>query len=185
MNRAMLGMVTLMVATLGIQEVAMAEEPEEKAEVQIVIGRASYEYKEKMAMPIPEVPIGKDFDIEVEWKGDTGEDQVLVLSDFVAVTADLEAVSVPSERCDQPIWQRIEGEGLTIEGEGYVEPEDGKVKFRNPAPGAKSRGTFKLHGPKSLEDDDQLVLIFFNVELETAKGETVLFDPPWAKKRRG
>ena len=194
MKRVLMGIVMIAVVLTNCQRGgAESTTPEEREVVKIQVGEASFEYEGKEETPVPEVRFGRRFEIEVKWKEGTGDGQSLAFSDFTVVRLDFEEAALPPEEASPPMWRRIGRATLEPVDDETFKSNDGRVRFSRPTHGDTSRGTFILHGPREIDEilgrpdsDDEVrgaVLIFFNVELVTKAGETVLFDPPWAGKR--
>jgi hypothetical protein len=151
------------------------EEPEALEVVRMKVGPTSLTQANKLERPIPEVPFGEPFIVEVEWDSETRPDQSLTLKDFVAVVLD--------ER-GEPLWRPAAGElRLEIRDEPKIgSPVENGVMFSRPESGDPVGAILVLYGAEGVTYSDGKTLVLFTVELVTEQGETVLFDPPWAKK---
>lgn len=194
MKRVLMGVVTIAVLLTNCQRgTAETAGSEENDKVKIVIGEASFEYEGKSENPVPEVRFGEKFDIEVRWKEGTREGQSLSFSDFRVARIDFDKAALPPEDGKSVLWKPLGEATLKEAGDGEYELSKGAVRFSKPAEGDTSAGTFILMAPMGIDEilgepgtEDRArgtVLIFFDVELKTAGGETVYFDPPWAGKR--
>jgi len=151
---------------------------EQQRPVRILIGSDSFSYENKAEIPVPEVPFGEPFEVQVEWDERTDPRQSLTLSDFVAVILDGKG---------EPSWRAAEGElRLEVRDEGYSRSgvKNG-VSFSRPESGGLDSATVVIHGSEEVDYPEDTTLVFFTVELVTATGATANFDPPWVKKRRG
>ena len=194
MKRVLMGVIAIAVLLTNCQSVpAETAGSEENERVKILIGEASFEYEDKAEQPVPEVRFGEKFDIEVKWKKATREGQSLSFSNFRVASIDFDEAALPPEDAKSSLWKPLGVATLKGDGEGEYELSGNKVRFSKPAEGDTSGGTFVLMGPVGIdeilgqpESEDRAkgaALIFFDVELTTASGETVYFDPPWAGKR--
>ena len=152
-----------------------AEEPETMDIVSMKVGPASLTQVDKVERPIQQVPFGEPFKVEVEWDRETGPNQSLTLKDFVAVVLD---------EGGEPLWRPATGElSLEIRDEPkYGSPVENGVRFSRPESGDPVSAILVLIGAEDVTYSDGKTLVLFTVELVTEQGETVLFDPPWAKK---
>ena len=151
------------------------EEPEALEVVRMKVGPTSLTQTNKLERPIPEVPFGEPFRVEVEWDSETRPNQSLTLKDFVAVVLD---------ETSEPLWRPAAGElRLEIRDESKIgSPVENGVMFSRPESGDPVGAILVLYGAEGVTYSDGKTLVLFTVELVTEQGETVLFDPPWAKK---
>jgi hypothetical protein len=172
MKRVFTGIALLLVASLGITEVVMAEAPETEPEVQtkvrIEIGQASFGYRDHKDAKtrLPEVPIGEYFKVKVKWVRDAARVRVLKLNNFRYLVLDPEAAVWETQESETRLWLKRDGkEAATSEVVFSTDGSDeADLKFEYP----------ELTGA---------LLIFFDVELKDGESRVFFFDPPWAGKR--
>jgi len=150
----------------------------EQRPVRILIGPDSFSYEDKAERPVPEVPFGEPFEVQVQWDERTEPGQSLTLSEFAA--------AILCEK-SEPSWQSAEGEiHLEIRSEAYCSSTvKNGLRFSRPESGGLDSATVVLHGSEEVDYPEDTTLIFFTVDLVTATGASARFDPPWVKKRRG
>lgn len=158
-------------ATIACGEAERESTVGEPVVVRIEIERHTYRYVEKERTPIPMVPIGDPFTIEVSWKDDS----------VSSITfRNLEVVRFDPR--EEPYWQRDRESLLQLEEEGEPIGERG-VTFPYSDEGPTSR-TFVLleTGVDRPEAEKKPRLILFELELQTDAGDRVTFDPPWVPR---
>lgn len=191
MCRWILVVAVLLIACVGAGEKGVAEVEEVEDVILIQVGQTSYRYLPQYGegddkYAIPDVPIGHPFRIRVDWRSDSESVQTLRLSSFRAFVPDTELISTPSRDSRGPIWSPLQDGELEVSSDDDSPLEYG-IELVNGKEDAATGRTFKISNDRVEEmvDAGEIVLIFFDVELENASGTTVFsFDPPWAGKKR-
>lgn len=190
----------MLIATFGVREVVMAEEPETepevKTKVRIEIGQASFGYQDEGGEKarLPEVPIGEYFKVKVKWSREAERGQTLALRNFRYAVFEPELAFKLYRKEDSEIWTGF------VEADLLLDRDDSEVRVREvsfprPGSGDYSEAILKfvdtdvtkriLGSVDGLRPPTGALLIFFDVELTDSDDRVFYFDPPWAGKRGG
>lgn len=137
--------------------------------VRIRVGRSIIDDLDKGEMPVPEVPFGKPFVIEVHWVDSEG-DFSTELSDFRIVTFDRES---------SPFWIRNREVSLTIRDERGAEVDE--IVFDHTEGETTTRRISlerSIPGGVTLKPE----LILFKHTVKRDGKDWFIFDPPWVGK---
>ena len=190
----------MLIATLGVGEVLMAEEPkkepEVKTKVRIEIGQASFGYRDQHGdkTSLPEVPIGEYFKVKVKWTGEAARGENLILSQFRYAALEVESAFSQEQEEGSAIWNPTEEATLWLTQDGK-EAMVSEVNLTRPGSGDESEAILKLEisdltkrilgSADGRQPPTGALLVFFDVELTDRAGRVYYFDPPWAGKRGG
>ena len=162
------------------------EEPENLDVVRLEVGVSSVSQPDKREQPIPQVPIGKFFWLEIGWV-DPVPELAIELSNFKTVSFHHPGAGKRGEAAGA-YWRWNDDDALLVGVDDEGKPTD-RVVIEAPREGLDQQETIttrtKIRLIRSLDappHPDKPSLILFQTTVTVAGERTISFDPPWVEK---
>ena len=164
-----------------------AEESAAPDIVRLEIGATSYRDLGKSTQPMPEVPVGEPFWLEVHWLNPPAEGLQLALWDFRTASYSGEPMAERAGEASSA-WSWNEGDVLTPSDDSGLLPDnrvvlDSAEAEKGPEGAWVTRKRIRLdRDAEGRPDPDSPSLIFFETSVMVGDEEQFSYDPPWVEK---